>query len=79
MFGIIINLLLSAIAGFLAVQIMGLRSNWILNTLLGVAGGFVGSLLAGFIGISARSFSIGGLAVSVAGACVVVWLYKKLK
>ena len=79
MFGLIINLLLSALAGYIAAQIMSLRSNWLINTLLGVAGGFVGSLLAGFIGIGARSFSIGSLAISVAGACVVGWLYKKLK
>lgn len=74
-----VNLLLSALAGYLAAHIMGLRSNWIINIVLGVIGGFVGSLLAGSIGISASGFSIGGVAISVAGACVVVWLYKKLK
>ena len=40
-------------------------------------GSAVGRLIAGLIGIHAETVSIGGILISVAGACLVVWLLRR--
>ena len=49
-----------------------------MRVLLGIVGSAVGRLIAGLIGIHAETVSIGGILISVAGACLVVWLMRKL-
>jgi hypothetical protein len=43
--GLIWNLILGAIAGFIATGIMHENKSWIKNILLGIVGGFVGGLV----------------------------------
>ena len=76
--GIIVTLICGALAGWLAGNIMKSNNGILMNTLLGVAGGVVGSILLGIIGISGRGI-IGGTIVAVVGACFLVWLARKLK
>ena len=40
--------------------------------------GVVAACLAALIGIHANKISIGGILISAAGACLVIWLYRKL-
>ena len=47
------------------------------NIILGVVGGVIGSVLLRIIGIHASGF-IGGTIVSIIGACILVWLARKL-
>ncbi len=76
--GIIITLICGALAGRLAGNIMKSNNGVILNTILGLAGGVVGSLLLGIIGISGRGI-IGGTIVAVIGACILIWIAGKIK
>lgn len=73
----IVKIALWALAGYLASKIMkgGKPQGWLGNVLLGMVGGFVGSLLFGLIGL--ESHGIGNILVSTVGACVVIWLVRK--
>ena len=74
----IVKILLWALAGYLASKLMKDESpnGWIINIILGLAGGFVGSLIFSLIGLGSKSF-IGDILVSTVGACVVIWLVRK--
>ena len=75
---IIITILIGALVGWLAGLIMKSEHGFWMRVLLGVVGSAVGRLIAGLIGIHADKVSIGGILISVAGACLVVWLMRKL-
>ena len=76
--GLIINLALGALAGWIARNIMNSQGTLVRNILLGICGGVVGSIVLGIIGISG-SGRIGSTIVSIIGACILIWLGKKLK
>ncbi len=78
LWNIIVTILVGALVGWLACKLMNLKNGFWMNALLGIIGSAVGRLLAGLIGIHANTISIGGIAISVAGACLVVWLARKL-
>ena len=75
---IIITILIGALVGWLAGLIMKSEHGFWVRVLLGSVGSAVGRLIAGLIGIHAETVSIGGVIISVAGACLVVWLMRKL-
>ena len=75
---IIITILIGARVGWLAGLIMKTDHGFWMRVLLGIVGSAVGRLIAGLIGIHADTISIGGIIISVAGACLVVWLMRKL-
>ena len=75
---IIITILIGALVGWLAGLIMKTDHGFWMRVLLGIVGSAVGRLIAGLIGIHADTVSIGGIIISVAGACLVVWLVRKL-
>ena len=72
------TILIGALSGWLAGQIMKTKGGFWFNVILGIVGSFVGRFLAGIIGITASKVSIGGVILSVAGACLVIWLVRKL-
>lgn len=76
MIGLILSLLVGAAAGYAASRIMGSASSTLRNIVLGVLGSFVGSFLFALIGLRASGF-VGEFVVSVAGACVCIWLGRK--
>ena len=78
LWNIIVTILIGALVGWLASLIMNMKGGFWLHVALGIAGSVVGTVLAGLIGISAKKVSIGGVIISVAGACLVVWLVRKL-
>jgi len=69
--GILVAILVGAVSGWLAGQIMHSKFSVLGNILLGVVGGFVGSLLLGLIGIHGSGI-IGNIIVAVVGACAVI-------
>jgi uncharacterized membrane protein YeaQ/YmgE (transglycosylase-associated protein family) len=75
--GLIWGLILGAIAGYIASRLMNEKSGTIKNILLGVGGGFVGGLVFKLIGFTS-SGTIGSLIVSTVGACICIWLGRKL-
>jgi len=72
----LISLIIGALIGWAAGKIMGSEGGLLRNVILGVVGSAVGHFLAGLIGISA--VGVGGYIVSVAGACLVIFLVRKL-
>ena len=76
MIRILVSLVLGALAGWIAGKIMKSEHNWIINLILGLVGGLVGGWIGGLLGISAGGW-IARIIVSVAGACLLIWLYRK--
>ena len=62
---------------FLASRIMNSESSTWRNIVLGVLGGFVGNLVFGLVGLTATGF-IGDIIVSIVGACICIWLGRKM-
>ncbi len=75
--GIIIDLIVGALSGWIAAKIMNVdSSNIFLNLVLGLVGGIVFGLIANLFGIGATNI-FGQIIFSVIGACLLVWLYNK--
>ena len=80
---IIIWILLGAVAGWIAGQIMkgkGLGTTG--NIIVGIAGSFIGGWLAGQLGIAGAQtggFNIASIITAVAGACVLLFVIGLIK
>ena len=59
------------------VWFMGSETSTVRNIVLGILGGFVGSIVFGLIGLSATGI-VGEILVSVVGACICIWIGRKL-
>lgn len=71
------SIIMGAIVGWLAGKLMDEEGGLLRNIIIGVIGSFVGSFVFGLIGLSAHGF-VGNLIVSVVGACLFIWLGRKL-
>ena len=76
--GFVIGILVGAVSGWLAGQIMNTQFSMLGNIGVGVIGGFVGSLLLSVIGIHGSGI-IGNIIVSVIGACVFIAIVRAVK
>ncbi len=73
---IIMTLLIGAIAGYGAGKIMNDTSNnLIIDCIVGIIGGFVGSFLFGLIGFKSTKL-LANVIVSLVGACIVLYIKK---
>ena len=73
---LIIELVIGGLCGYAANRIMHRRTDDILmNVLLGLVGGFVGGLIGNLLGVG--DGWITGILLSIGGACLVVWLWRK--
>lgn len=79
LWNIIVTILVGALIGWIAGMIMKSKGGFWLNALIGIVGSFVGMFIASLVGISADAISIGGIAISVAGACLVIFLVRLLR
>jgi uncharacterized membrane protein YeaQ/YmgE (transglycosylase-associated protein family) len=75
--GLIWSTIIGAIAGCIASAFMSEKSGLFKNILLGILGGFVGGFLFGLIGFHADG-TVARLVVSVIGACICIWIGRKL-
>lgn len=74
------TLIVGAIAGWLAGQIMkGSGYGLLVNIILGIVGAFVGSWLFGVLGISIASGLVGSLITAVIGAIVILFVASLFK
>jgi len=73
---IIFTLLLGAFVGWLASKVMKSQSGFWLNMLVGVVGSAIGMWIAKLLGLSAKSFSIGGILISLGGSCLLIYLVR---
>ena len=73
---LLIELAIGGLCGFAANRLMkGKSDSIILNVILGIVGGAVGGLIGNLIGIGGGWVT--GILLSIGGACLVVWLYRK--
>lgn len=73
-------IIIGGIAGWLAGLFMKSRKSSILgNIILGILGSLVGGFVAGLLGISAAQFSIGGILIAFAGACIIIAIARAIR
>lgn len=80
--GILSWIILGLIAGMLAKWLMPGKDGggFIITTLLGIAGAFVGGFLGSLIGLGGMDgLSLGSIVTATAGAFILLFVYKKLK
>ncbi|WP_035778947.1 GlsB/YeaQ/YmgE family stress response membrane protein [Butyrivibrio sp. MC2013] len=70
---LIVSLILGAVAGWIASNIMNTSGGLLRNIILGIAGGAVGSILFGLIGLTSTGSFVGNMIVSVVGACALIF------
>ena len=70
-------ILMGAIAGWIAGKLMNTEGGLLRNIVVGVIGSFVGSFVFGLLGFNAFGF-FAELIVGVVGACLFIWLSRKL-
>ena len=74
---LLVELVIGALCGFVANKIMGGNSGSILkNIILGLVGGLVGGFIGNLLGVGGGWIT--GVILAIGGACLVVWLWKKL-
>lgn len=71
-------LLIGIIAGYVAERVMKRDHGLLTNMLVGIAGSFVGSALAGVLNINYYGFA-GNLVVAIVGAILILWLFGRSK
>lgn len=80
--GILSWIVLGLIAGIVAKTIMPGRDGggFIITTLLGIAGAFVGGWVGAFFGLgTVGTFSLGSMATAIAGALLLLFIYRQIK
>lgn len=75
---IIVTLIIGACSGWLAGKVMHHEAKLTENIILGLIGSVVGGAVAGLIGIYASSW-IGSILISALGACLCIYLVRKLR
>jgi len=65
-----------ALIGWIASMVMKSKQGLLRNIIVGIIGSSLGGWLAGLIGL--HGTGIGGILISVGGACLLIWLARKL-
>ncbi len=73
---VLISLAIDAGIGYVAGMLMNTKAAWYINIVLGIIGGFVGSLVLSLVGFTANNL-IGYIITGVAGACLTIFAYNK--
>jgi uncharacterized membrane protein YeaQ/YmgE (transglycosylase-associated protein family) len=71
-------LLVGAFIGWLAGLVMKVQLTMVAALIVGIVGSALGGLIAGLLGISLKSFSVGGLLVAIGGACLLLYIAARL-
>ena len=77
MFRLLGTLIMGALVGWIAGKVMNTDGGLLRNIVVGIVGSFVGSFVFGLLGFYAYCF-FANLLVSVVGACLFIWLGRKL-
>lgn len=76
-FSLLTGVLVGALAGYIAGRFMGSETSWGRNIIMGVLGSFVGEFLFSLLGIPVNG-AFSSFVVSIIGACVCIWIGRKL-
>ena len=71
------SIIMGALVGWIAGKLMKGKGGLLRNIITGVIGSFVGSFVFGLAGLHAAGF-VGNLIVGIVGACLFIWLGRKL-
>lgn len=75
-FGLLTWILIGLVAGIIAKLVMGDRFGWIMTTLLGIVGAFVGDWISRQLGgPDVTGFNLISVLVAAGGAVVVLFVY----
>jgi uncharacterized membrane protein YeaQ/YmgE (transglycosylase-associated protein family) len=77
-YGWIISIILGALAGWIAENVMKFDTGLLMNIVLGVVGAMVGNFLLSLIGVGLTGI-VGQLIVAVLGACILIYAYRMMK
>jgi uncharacterized membrane protein YeaQ/YmgE (transglycosylase-associated protein family) len=77
-FGWIMTIILGALAGWIAEKVMKFDTGLVMNMVLGIAGALLGNFALGLVNIGLAGI-LGQLIVAVAGACVLIMVYRALQ
>lgn len=77
--GILVAVLIDAIAGFIAGKIMNKSMGLLISILVGIVGGFLGSWLFDLLNISSKGTFWWQLLVGTVGAVVLLWVLSLFK
>ena len=70
-------IIMGALVGWIAGKLMNQKGGLLRNIVVGVIGSFVGSLVFGLVGFSAHGL-FANLVVGIVGACLFIWLGRKI-
>lgn len=76
--GWIMTIILGALAGWIAEKVMKFDTGLLMNIVLGIGGALVGNFLLAALGLAFGGL-IGQLVVAVAGACLLIYVYRMIK
>ncbi|MBU3823712.1 MAG: GlsB/YeaQ/YmgE family stress response membrane protein [Candidatus Oceanisphaera merdipullorum] len=77
--GLILNLIIGGLAGWIAGQLMKGRGFGVVgNVLLGVVGGFIGAIMFRLLGLMSTGI-VGSLVISTIGAALLLYLAQRFK
>lgn len=77
--GFIGSIIVGGLAGWIASMIMKADTGLLFNIILGIVGALVLNFLLQLVGIYAASDWIPQLIVGAAGACLLIWGYRKVR
>jgi uncharacterized membrane protein YeaQ/YmgE (transglycosylase-associated protein family) len=77
-FGWIMTIIIGALAGWIAEKVMKFDTGLVMNMVLGIAGALLGNFALGLLNIGLAGI-LGQLIVAVAGACVLIMVYRALQ
>lgn len=77
LFRLLGTLIMGALVGWIAGKLMNAEGGLLRNIVVGIVGSFVGSFVFALLGFYAFGF-FANLLVSVVGACLFIWLGRKL-
>ncbi len=76
--GLIMTIILGGLAGWIAEKVMKFDTGLLMNIVLGIGGALVGNFILRALGLAFGGL-IGQLIVAVAGACLLIFIYRAIK
>jgi len=77
--GLLATILIGAIAGYIAEQVMKANHGLLVNIVLGIVGALIGNGILTFLTGATLGGLIGQLVIGAAGACLLIWGYRALR
>lgn len=77
--GWIMTIILGGLAGFIAEKVMKADMGLLANIIVGIIGAMVMNFILSFLGIITTGGLIVWLITAVAGACLLIWVYRAIR